>query len=126
MIDALEHPLVADYLRELDAALAGLPAAVAAELSEQIRAHLLEALPPDADEDAVTAVLAALGPASLVAAAAAAPASGGGERRRDPPLSRMVTWARRLPVQVRLAVPAIARPSGLPSGAPIFWKAQTG
>ncbi len=125
MIDALEHPLVADYLRELDAALAGLPAAVAAELSEQIRAHLLEALPPDADEDAVTAVLAALGPASLVAAAAAAPASGGGERRRDPPLSRMVTWARRLPVKVRLAVAAIAIAIGLPSGALILWQAQT-
>src|SRR5712691_6900979 len=40
MINTLEHPLVADYLRELDTALAGLPAAVAAELSEQIRAHL--------------------------------------------------------------------------------------
>ncbi len=40
MINTLKHPLVADYLRELDTALAGLPAAVAAELSEQIRAHL--------------------------------------------------------------------------------------
>jgi hypothetical protein len=29
MINALEHPLVADYLRELDTATAGLPAAVA-------------------------------------------------------------------------------------------------
>ena len=46
MIDVLEHPLVAGYLRDLDAALAGLPAAAAAELSEQLRAHLLEALPP--------------------------------------------------------------------------------
>ena len=86
MINALEHPLVADYLRQLDTALASLPAVAAAELCEQIRAHLLEALPPDADEDAVTAVLAALGPASLVAAAAAAPASGRGEKRRDPPV----------------------------------------
>jgi hypothetical protein len=33
MIDVLEHPLVAGYLRDLDAALAGLPAAAAAELS---------------------------------------------------------------------------------------------
>jgi hypothetical protein len=70
MIDVLEHPLVAGYLRDLDAALAGLPVAAAAELSEQLRAHLLEALPPDADEDAVMAVLAALGPARLVAEAA--------------------------------------------------------
>ncbi len=125
MINALEHPLVADYLRELDTALAGLPAAVAAELSEQIRAHLLEALPPGADEDAVTAVLAALGPASLVAAAAAAPAAGRGETRRDPPLSRMVTRARRLPVKVRLAVAAMAVAVGVPSGALSFWQAQT-
>jgi hypothetical protein len=58
LIDVLEHPLVAGYLRDLDAALDGLLAAAAAELSEQLRAHLLEALPPDADEDAVMAVLA--------------------------------------------------------------------
>jgi hypothetical protein len=73
MIDVLEHPLVAGYLRDLDAALAVLPAAAAAELAEQIRAHLLEALPPDADEDAVTAVLAALGPARLPGKAALRP-----------------------------------------------------
>src|SRR5258708_4334641 len=84
MIDALEHPLVADYLRELDAALAGLPAA-----------------------------------------AAPAAAAGGGEGGRAPPLSRMVTWARRLPVKVRLAVAAIAIAIGLPSGALILWQAQT-
>ncbi len=76
MIDVLEHPLVAGYLRDLDAGLAGPPAAAAAELSEQIRAHLLEALPPGADEDAVTAVLTALGPARLVAEAASRPLPG--------------------------------------------------
>ena len=52
MINVLAHPLVAVYLRDLDAALADLPADAAAELSEQLRVHLLEALPPDADEDA--------------------------------------------------------------------------
>ena len=126
MINALEHPLVADYLRELDAALGGLPDAVAAELSEQLRAHLLEALPPDADEQAVTAVLAALGPASLVAAAAAGPASGPGRSgvRRDRPLRRMVTWARGLPLTVRLAAVATIIVIGLPSGALILWQAQ--
>lgn len=71
MIDVLEHRLVAGYLRDLDAALAGLPAAAAAELAEQLRAHLPEALPPDADEDAVMAVLAALGPARTWLAVAA-------------------------------------------------------
>ena len=94
MIDVLEHPLVAGYLCDLDAALAGLPAAAAAELSEQLRAHLLEALPPDAHEDTVMAVLAALGPARLVAEAAAGPASGPGRSRArpDPPLRRMAAW----------------------------------
>jgi len=69
-MSALEHPLVARYLRELDLALDRLPPDAAAELAEQIRAHLEEALPPDADDQAVAAVLAALGPASLVAEAA--------------------------------------------------------
>ena len=49
MIEVLEHLLVAGYLRDLDAALADLPAAAAAELAEQLRAHLEEALTPDAD-----------------------------------------------------------------------------
>src|SRR5260370_9788147 len=99
MIDVLEHPRVAGYLRELDAALAGLPAAAAAELSEQLRAHLVEALPPDAAEDAVEAVLAALGPARLVAEAASGPASGQGRApaRRDPPARRMAAWPTRPP-----------------------------
>src|SRR5262245_12930937 len=128
MIDALEHPLVADYLHGLDTALARLPASAAAELSEQIRAHLLEALQPDADEDAVTAVLAALGPASLVAAAAAGPAAGpdNGQAPRDPPRRRMVTRVRRLPAGVWLAVAAITVAAGLPSGALIFSHAQPG
>jgi hypothetical protein len=38
----LEHPLVRDYLRRLDAACAGLPAARTGELREQITAHLEE------------------------------------------------------------------------------------
>src|SRR5215813_4250302 len=106
MIDVLEHPLVAGYLRDLDAALAGLPAAAAAELSEQLRAHLLEALPPDADADSVTAVLAALGPAQLVAEAACGPADRR-PARRDPPLRRMAAWARRQPARTWLAVAAV-------------------
>jgi hypothetical protein len=126
MIDVLEHPLVASYLRDLDAALAGLPAAAAAELSEQIRAHLLEALPPDADEDAVIAVLAALGPARLVAEAASGPASGQSrpEARRDTPLRRMAAWAMRQPARTWLAVAAVTIAVALPAGTLIFWQAQ--
>jgi hypothetical protein len=126
MIEVLEHPLVANYLRDLDVALAGLPAAAAAELSEQLRAHLLEALPPDADEDAVTAVLAALGPARLVAEAASGPASGQSRRqaRRDPPLRRMAAWARRQPTRTWLAVVAVTIAVALPAGTLILWQAQ--
>ncbi len=128
MIGVLEHPLVADYLRELDTALTGPPVAVAAELSEQIRAHLLEALAPNADEQTVTAVLAALGPASLVAEAAAGPASSAdrSQARRDPPLRRMLTWGRGLPVTAWLSATAIAIAVGVPSGTLIYWQAQSG
>jgi hypothetical protein len=126
MIDVLEHPLVAGYLRDLDAALAVLPGAAAAELAEQIRAHLLEALPPDADEDAVTAVLAALGPARLVAEAASNSASGQSrpQARPDPPLRRMAAWARRQPARTWLGLAAVTIAVGLPAGTLIFWQAQ--
>jgi hypothetical protein len=126
MIDVLEHPLVAAYLRDLDAALAGLPAAPAAELSEQLRTHLLEALAPDAGEDAVIAVLAALGPARLVADAASGPTSGQsrGQTRPEPALRRMAAWARRQPARTWLAVAAVTIAVGLPSGALILWQAQ--
>jgi hypothetical protein len=70
---ALDHQLIRDYLRELDAALRGLPAAQAAELREQIAAHLDEALPPDAADQEVAETLSRLGsPADLAAEAAAA------------------------------------------------------
>jgi hypothetical protein len=126
MIDVLEHPLVAGYLRDLDAALAGLPAAAAAELSEQLRAHLLEALPPDADEDAVTAVLVELGPARLVADEAAGPASlpGRAQARPDPPPRRMAAWAKRQPARTWLAIAAVTVAIGLPASTLIFWQAQ--
>jgi hypothetical protein len=126
MIDVLEHPLVAGYLNDLDAALAGLPAESAAELSEQLRAHLLEALPTDADEDAVIAVLAALGPPRLVAQAAAEPESwpGSGRARRDPLLRRLARWARRQPPRTWLIVAAVTIAIGLPAGTLIFWQVQ--
>lgn len=67
---ALDHPLVRDYLRELDQALAVLPGDQAGELTEQITAHLDEALPSAATDEQVTAVLARLGrPADLAAEA---------------------------------------------------------
>ena len=68
----LDHPLVRDYLRELDFALALLPAAQAGELTEQITAHLDDALAPGAGDEEVAAVLSRLGrPADLAAEARA-------------------------------------------------------
>jgi hypothetical protein len=68
----LDHRLVRDYLADLDMALTRLPDAQASELREQITAHLDDALPPDATDQAVAATLARLGsPADLVAEAVA-------------------------------------------------------
>ena len=93
---ALDHPLIRGYLRELDAAFAGSPAAQARELREQITAHLEDVLPAGASEQEVAAALARLGsPASLAAEAGAArpapsPAARAGHRMRAA-LSRR-TW----------------------------------
>jgi hypothetical protein len=121
MIDVLEHPLVADYLHDLDIALAGLPPAEAGELSAQIRAHLTEALPPDPDRDAVIAVLAALGPARLVAEATqpALPKVKVGSRAR-----RAVAAFRRISLTNRLAIVTLVTAIALVTGAIIYWHAQ--
>jgi hypothetical protein len=70
-----DHPLVRDYLRELDTALAALPAGQAHELREQITAHIDDALGPEAGEHDVTGVLRQLGSPETLAAEAAAGAS---------------------------------------------------
>ena len=75
---ALDHRLVRDYLRELDAAMRGVPAAQAGELREQITAHLEDALRPGAGDQEVAAALRRLGPpADLAVEAGAAPGSPG-------------------------------------------------
>jgi hypothetical protein len=69
---ALDNPLVREYLRELEAAFARLPAKQASELREQIIAHIADALPRDACDEQVATVLARLGsPADLAAETAA-------------------------------------------------------
>ncbi|HUA29784.1 MAG TPA: hypothetical protein VMC03_12940 [Streptosporangiaceae bacterium] len=73
---SLDHEMVRAYLARLDAALRAVPAAQARELREQICAHLDDALPADADEDQVAAVLTRLGsPAELAAEAGPAGAA---------------------------------------------------
>ncbi|WP_300606129.1 hypothetical protein [Trebonia sp.] len=80
----LEHPLVRDYLRALDSACAGLPAAQARELREQIAAHLDEALPPGAADAEVRAELTRPGTPGALAAEAAGPGSRPAGRRLLP------------------------------------------
>jgi len=83
---ALNHRLVRDYLRELDAALRGLPAGQARELKEQITAHLQDALGPGASDQEVAATLSGLGSAADLAAEAGAARGSSGPRsaRRGP------------------------------------------
>ena len=76
---ALGHRLVRDYLTRLDLALSGLPSAKARELTSQIAGHLEEAMPPDASDEDVAAVLHQLGrPADLAREAQAGAAPGVG------------------------------------------------
>jgi hypothetical protein len=69
-VKATVHPLVEGYLRSLDGAAKVLPRRERDELVGQIRAHLDEALMPDASEADVRNVLDSLGtPWDIVAAA---------------------------------------------------------
>jgi hypothetical protein len=123
MKTALEHPLVADYLRRLHGALGSLEPRVAAELSEQLRAHIVEALPPDASDDMVAEVLAALGPPAMVAAEAGLP----WPRRNRPRQSlwRMAAYrARRLPLRAWLVIVPLALAVCLAAGTLIVWEVQ--
>jgi hypothetical protein len=98
---ALDNPLVREYLAELAAAFAALPAGQASELREQITAHITDALPPDATDEQVAAMLARLGsPAELAAEAVAGatsdPAEGAGPGRwRGDPATKLPARTRR-------------------------------
>jgi hypothetical protein len=93
---ALDHPLVRSYLRELDAALAVLPARRAGELREQITAHLWDELGSEPGDDVAAAVLRRLGPPRELAAEA-----GAGETAAREAAAR-AAWLRR-PVRTTLA-----------------------
>jgi hypothetical protein len=72
MNDPSLHPLAADYLKRLKKAAANLPRARRKELSEEIEAHLSEALPAGAGEAEARNVLERLGePTDIVAEAGA-------------------------------------------------------
>ncbi len=98
---ALDHRLVRDYLRELNAAMRGVPAAQARELREQITAHLEDALGPNAGDQEIAAALRRLGsPADLAAEAGAASGSSG---PRSAPTSPRMRWR----LAAVIAVPAV-------------------
>jgi hypothetical protein len=79
---ALQHPLVRDYLRTLDSDCAVLPVSYARELREQIRAHLDEALGPQAGDQEVAETLRQLGSPRDLVAGPADMARLAGHRRR--------------------------------------------
>jgi hypothetical protein len=88
----LEHPLVRQYLHELDKASLTLPAAQARELREQIAAHLDEALPPGATPEQVRDEIGRLGRPRSLAAAAAGPAGQSLAARARVRLARVRWW----------------------------------
>ena len=61
MQSVLAHPAVATYLDELDRALRGSSAPHAGDLRDQVRAHIEDALAPDATDAEIEATLARLG-----------------------------------------------------------------
>lgn len=79
----IQHPLATAWLARVDDLAADLPAGVRGELLADLREHLDTALPPDADQAEVAAVLERLGdPADVVAAARA---DAGGSPPPPPP-----------------------------------------
>jgi hypothetical protein len=73
-------------MSQLDAALRRVPAAQASELREQITAHLADALPSDADDEQVAAVLRRLGSPGELAADV-------GQGGAAPQAALAMTWA---------------------------------
>ncbi len=117
----LEHPLVREYLRQLNAACAALPAVQARELREQIAAHLDEALPPGAAEADVRAELVRLGPPRSLAADAAGPGWRPIARRLRHQLGRVRWWVWAM---IAVLVPALGTGAGflisMNSAAPLY------
>lgn len=105
----LEHPLVRDYLRALDAGCAILPVAQARELHELIAAHLDEVLEPGASDTVVRAELLRLGTPRSLAATAAGPS-------RFPVLRRLRYRARRIPWWAWTAIAVVVSVLGTGAG----------
>jgi len=86
-MNVLDRPPVADWLRRFDKAARAIPEPRRGALRGELTEHLLDAVPVDADDAAVTAVLGQLGdPAGIVADEVDAAAAVEVEAR--PPLRR--------------------------------------
>jgi hypothetical protein len=130
MTTTLHHPLVRDYLDQVDAALADVPHQQAIEIREQIAAHIEDALPDDADDPQVIELLQRIGSPEEIAAEARREGAPSGENRLEGPIqgaSRGSHRARGWPLIVGAAVVCISaaalgvsltRGSGTPSRAP--------
>jgi hypothetical protein len=71
---ALDHPLIRAYLQEVAEALGSLPSQRAAELRDQIAAHLDDELPPGASDEEVAKAIRRMGaPGDLAREAGARP-----------------------------------------------------
>ena len=105
----LEHPLVREYLRQLDRASLTLPATQARELREQIATHLDEALPPGATQEQVRDEIGRLGRPRSLAAAAAGPVARSLAARVRVRLARVRWWTW---LSVAVLVPALGTGTG--------------
>jgi hypothetical protein len=123
----LEHPLVREYLRELDKASLTLPATQARELREQIAAHLDEALPPGATPEQVRDEIGRLGTPRSLAAAAAGPAPRSLAARLRVRLAR-VRWRTWVSVTVAIVLAGSALSYALLAlnAAPLVQSLETG
>jgi hypothetical protein len=103
---AQDHPLVRSDLRDLHVALRPLSPDRARELGEQIRAHLEETIPPDADAQAVTDTLCRLGTPGQLAAQARALAPPRTPAQRVRSVLARLGWRGWAPVVIILAATA--------------------
>ncbi|WP_187977297.1 hypothetical protein [Mycetocola sp. JXN-3] len=113
---AIDRPLVAAYLRELDLALAGADPRERAETLAAIERHVSDALAEDNSPEATRRVLAELGPPSAIAGAAS-PSSGPQQPASVVPKpDRLATGALVLAcgsIALMLASPLVALPLAL-------------
>jgi hypothetical protein len=126
---AQDHPLVRSYLRDLHVALRPLSPDRARELGAQIRAHLEETIPPDADAQAVTDTLRRLGTPGQLAAQARALAPPRTPAQRVRSVLARLGWRGWAPIAIILAATAYvlvmltAAPLEGPGGS-LWWYRQ--